>query len=304
VDLTSLIEPARRRHGLITLDEWVRLGLAPRSWYWAIRTGSLEQLHPKVSRLPGAPGTSEQRILAAVLACGDGSMASHRSGLHLWDPSDPPTEVDVIVGRSSGVRLDGVNIHRPTDRADLRPVYRQSIPATNPLRVLLDIGAIDPTLARPALERLVVAGFVTPGAVSATLERHRVRGRAGTAALDAALCDWTMNDKPPDSVLEERMNALVLRFRLPAVEFHVWLKGYEVDFLVAGSRVVIECDGWATHGLIREKFENDRDRENVLVAAGYAFVHVTWRMIRRHPALVAHRVRDVLARHAPHLLVA
>jgi very-short-patch-repair endonuclease len=149
----------------------------------------------------------------------------------------------------------------------------------------------------------VVAGFVTPGAVLATLERHRDHGRAGVTALDRALRDWTMNVKPPDSVLEEAMNALVLRFALPPVKFHELIEGYEVDFLVADSPIVIECDGWATHGLLRDTFESDRERDADLLGAGYMVVRFTWRQIRRRPASVARRLRAVIGRFAPHLVV-
>lgn len=36
---------------------------------------------------------------------------------------------------------------------------------------------------------------------------------------------------------------------------------FEVDFLVCGTRVVIECDGHQVHGLDREQFEFDRIRD-------------------------------------------
>jgi very-short-patch-repair endonuclease len=111
-----------------------------------------------------------------------------------------------------------------------------------------------------------------------------------------------MNERPPDSVLEEAMTRLVMRFSLPQLVFHPRLVGYEVDFLVAGSCIVVECDGWATHGLMRSTFESDRVRDNDLAAAGYV-VRFTWRQICRQPASVARRLRAVIARHEPDLLI-
>jgi very-short-patch-repair endonuclease len=305
VDLTPLIEYARRHHQLVDREAAEAMGMTRRAWYWAIESNRIEQLHPGVARLAGAVDTPEQRILAAVLACGQGTMASHRSAAHLWCPDDrPPSAVDVIVARARhGRTLPRVCVHRPTDVGDLRPAFRANIPVTNPLRTLVDLGAVDADGVRSFLERVVVAGFATPAVVTALLERHRGRGRAGVAALDAALRDWTMNDKPPDSVLEEAMNALLLRFGLPRVTFHALLAGHEVDFLVLDSPIVIECDGWATHGLLREKFEHDRERDAHLTAAGFVVLRVTWRQVRRRPATVAARVRAVIARFAPHLLV-
>jgi hypothetical protein len=275
-----------------------------RQWYWAIESGRLEQVHPGVARLAGALDTPEQRILAAVWACGPSAMSSHLSAAHLWCPAEPPDMVDVIVERGlHGRELPGVRVHRPTDRGDLRPTYRLNIAATNPLRTLLDYGAVQPEGVRSFLERVVVAGWATPNVVRAALERHRGRGRAGIAPLEAALTEWTLNEKPPDSVLEEAMNALAIRFGLPPMTFHPIIAGLEPDFLVTGSIVVVECDGWATHGLLREKFEGDRERDAELVAAGYVVVRVTWRMVKRRPAVAARRIRAVIQRHSPHLLV-
>lgn len=58
---------------------------------------------------------------------------------------------------------------------------------------------------------------------------------------------------PPDSTLETEMANFVAKYRLPPVVFHPIVAGYEVDFLVVDTTVVIECDGWATHGLQRDQ---------------------------------------------------
>ena len=72
-------------------------GLSRSSWYRAIRSGQLEQLHSGVARLHGTPDTAEQRIMAAILAVGRPALASHRSATHLWGVERPRGEpVDVI----------------------------------------------------------------------------------------------------------------------------------------------------------------------------------------------------------------
>jgi very-short-patch-repair endonuclease len=75
------------------------------------------------------------------------------------------------------------------------------------------------------------------------------------------------------------------------MEFHATVAGYEVDFLVVGAKVVVECDGWQWHGLDRDQFEFDRARDAQLLAAGYVTVRVTWRQLRAEPARVAQRIR-------------
>lgn len=98
------------------------------------------------------------------------------------------------------------------------------------------------------------------------------------------------------------MSRLVTAHRLPAMQFHAVLIGYEVDFLVAGSNIVIECDGWGTHGLDRNQFEFDRERNGELVAAGNHILQLTWHRLRYEPRQAADQIRRVIRRWAPHVL--
>jgi very-short-patch-repair endonuclease len=90
------------------------------------------------------------------------------------------------------------------------------------------------------------------------------------------------------------MSDLIRDFGLPAMTFHAIVEGYEVDFLVDNTRIVIECDGWAAHGLDRDQFEFDRVRDADLVAGGYHVVHVTWRQVTQQQVLAAQRIRRVI----------
>jgi len=133
-------------------------------------------------------------------------MASHRSAAHLWCPAqvEPPL-IDVLLPRHIRHRTPpDLVVHRPTDNGDLRPVWRSAIPTTNPLRTLVDLGEVDPDGVRPFFERVVIAGFVAPRSAWAAVERHATKGRQGPAVLREVLRDWTMNERPPDSVLEGR----------------------------------------------------------------------------------------------------
>ena len=124
--------------------------------------------------------------------------------------------------------------------------------------------------------------------------------RALARALDAN----TIDGRPIDSALERRMRALLVRHGLPPCEFHAVCSGYEVDFLVSDTRIIIECDGWAVHGADAEQFEFDRQRGADLAAAGYVMVHVTWTQVTKQPARVAKRIEDVIRRWAPEVLAA
>ncbi|MDP2292370.1 MAG: DUF559 domain-containing protein, partial [Actinomycetota bacterium] len=114
-----------------------------------------------------------------------------------------------------------------------------------------------------------------------------------------ALESWLGEELPPDSKLEAEMARLIAIHRLPPVQFHAIVIGFEVDFLVIGTNVVLECDGWSTHGLDRDQFEFDRMRDGELVAAGYQPVHFTWKMLTKTPDAVADRIRRAVDRWRP-----
>ena len=93
--------------------------------------------------------------------------------------------------------------------------------------------------------------LVELSALEAALTEFARSGRSGVAALRAAIDEWSIDSKPSDSTLESAMNRLIDRYRLPPVHFHPIIEGWEVDFRVVGSPVILECDGWMWHGLDR-----------------------------------------------------
>ncbi len=128
--------------------------------------------------------------------------------------------------------------------------------------------------------------------------------RHGVVALREALERWSIGEKPVDSDLEALMGEILAAFDLPSAEFHSIVGGYEVDFHVVGSCVVIECDGWSSHGLDREQFEYDRFRDVDLLAKGFITVRVTWRMMISSPRAVARRIEAALTTWSPDVLIA
>ncbi len=295
---------AQRHHGLINAAAAQAMGISRSAWYRAIASEQFEPLYPNVVRLWGSASTLPQNALAAVWAAGEGALTSHRTSAWLWGverPSDDP--IDVILRSRLRHSLPArVVIHRPRDLLDLRPIFRFQVPTTNPIRMLLDLGAVDPDAVEQAMIAVLSSRVASPAAIRATLFRHAKRGRRGITPLRSALETWLDEELPPDSALEAAMASVVTAYRLPEMQFHAIVIGYEVDFLVVGTNIVIECDGWVSHGLDRDQFEFDRIRNTEIVAAGYTIVHITWRRLKNNPGDVAERVRSVIQRWAPHLL--
>ena len=301
MDLERVDRYASRHRGLLTFEE---SGLTRARWNTAIARGDAELRHRNVVRLYGAKSTMEMRIEAAVLAAGPDALASHRSAAMLWGVERPAADpIDIILPRRTmRARLSGVVVHRPRDTLQLRPVFRLGVAATDPLRTLVDLGAVDPTGVDAALVRFVVDGYVTPRSVRAALVRHAQHGRHGVVALREALERWSLDEKPADSDLEAQMGEILATFGLPPAEFHAIIHGYQVDFWITGSNVIIECDGWSAHGADHDQFEFDRLRDADLLAKGIITHRVTWRRMVRNPRVVAGRIRTILAEWSPHVL--
>ena len=298
VRLERLDSFAQRHHGLVSRTAAAANGVGRSSWYRAIETGHLEQLYPNVARLWGSQATLAQRALAAVWAAGEGAMASHRTSAALWGiPRADDEAIDILLpSRRRDSRPAGVIVHRPRDLLDLRPIMRQRVPTTNPMRMLLDLGAVDEASVVAAMNAVLASKVASPAAIRGALARHARKGRNGVTALRAAVGAWLDEELPPDSELEARMAALLGDFGLPPVQFHAVVVGFEVDFLVVGTNIILECDGWGSHGLDRDQFEFDRIRNADLAAAGYVIVHFTWRRLTNEPERVAGDIRRVIER--------
>ena len=172
----------------------------------------------------------------------------------------------MLTERRREATLPGVIVHRPRDRRDLSPVLRQNIRTSNILRLLCDLGAVDPPSVSAAVGHVVTTGMASPVALRTAVEVHARRGRHGVPAFREALDEWVIDGKPVDSVLETAMRKLVTTYKLPPVEFHPIVGGYEVDFRIIDSKIVLECDGWETHGRNKRQFEKDRIRDADLIA--------------------------------------
>lgn len=64
------------------------------------------------------------------------------------------------------------------------------------------------------------------------------------------------------------------------------------DVLFRSERLVIEVDGYAYHG--RQRFQEDRTRQNRLVAHGYTVLRFTWADLTQRPDEVSAQVRATL----------
>jgi very-short-patch-repair endonuclease len=215
--------------------------------------------------------TLEATWIAAVKACGEGAVLSHRSAGALWRIT-PPTSgpVDVTVPRRGGRgRRRGICVHRSVTLLPSHCTLRNAIPATKPARTLDDL--------------------------------HRVlSGKEFAAALrEAEYLRLPVGDRfTPDgtrSALEARFLSICRRHRLPSPEVNARVGPFTVDFLWRHERLVAELDGWESHRT-RSAFEADRVRDARLKSCGYEVLRFTHRRVADEAGAVASTLRALLAR--------
>ncbi|MFL5829425.1 MAG: DUF559 domain-containing protein [Solirubrobacteraceae bacterium] len=287
---------ARHQLDLITAVQLYACGIGPHAITRRLRRGLLHRVHHGVylfGPLTFAPGARE---LAAVLACGDSSLVSHRSATALYvltEPIDGPVDVTVIA--SSGRRRDGIAGHRvPELHPDDRTLWN-GIPITSPARTLLDFAS---QAQGDELERAIAEAYalklVTETALRRVLDRYPQRH--GAAALRAEL-DRVGGPAWTRSEAERRMKLLLRQAGLPFPQTNVKISGYLADFLWAQQRLIVEVDGFQFHGH-RYAFERDRKRDAAHVLAGYRVIRITWRALTEEPMAVAVMIARALERAA------
>jgi very-short-patch-repair endonuclease len=198
--------------------------------------------------------------------------------------------------------LRGVTVHRSTDLVLDHTTVRARIRVTNPLRTIVDLGAVLPP---DQVEDALDTGLATPSLFSiAALEwmRNEVtgRGRRGCGVLARVLEDRALGHQVNDSLLESRMARLLRNAGLPPATFHCVVSTpaglflAEVDFAYPEVRLAIEVDGFATHGTPRA-MAKDFVRQNGLVPHGWHVLRFTWGQVVREPEMVARTIAAALA---------
>ncbi|HEY2771917.1 MAG TPA: DUF559 domain-containing protein, partial [Solirubrobacteraceae bacterium] len=95
------------------------------------------------------------------------------------------------------------------------------------------------------------------------------------------------------SKAERILRGQLKRADLPQPLANQFIEGQLVDFVWIKQRLIVEVDGYGTHR-DRVAFERDRRRDQVLTAAGYRVIRITWRQLTQEPLAVIARIAQAL----------
>ena len=275
---------AERQYGVVSRAQLVKLGVPRGAIERRLASGRLLRLHRGVYAVGHRAPRREARWLAAVLAGGEGAVLSHRSAAALWGlcADDGPFPDVTAAGRPP--RHPAIAGHV----ADLRTsevTVRLAIPVTTPARTLADLARVvdRDELVRAVREAQFQRLFHGPSMHEALLRRP-----------SRDLRQLVENAAPTQSVLEDRLLEICDRHRIHRPLTQKLLAGRRVDFLWPEERLVVETDGWQSHGT-RAAFQADRATSNELQLLGYAVLRFTHADLRR-PERVARAIRSGLRR--------
>ena len=186
--------------------------------------------------------------------------------------------------------VPGIRLHRPRSLDDRDTTTHEGIPITTIARTLLDLAAtVRPDRLERALAQAERLQLYDHRAITDVLERSN--GHRGTEPS---------RERPPQSpsspaASSRRGSSPSARAAgLAEPEANSSLaaldhRPYEVDFYFPAHHLVVETDGWETHGT-KAAFKSDRRKDAALTAAGYRVMRFTYDDVVYEPDTVVDRL--------------
>lgn len=290
-----VIEHARANGGIISTREAQALGMDRTTLSRRVEAGVLIRIGRGLMALPGADLARELDLEAACRRLN--AVVSHESAgeMHRFEGLawTPPT---VTVPHRLTHDFPGVRVHQSTDVSDDDVLRIRGLPVTTPERTIIDLAAIlsDRRLDF-VLDRALSSGTVDLTRLSEVFSGLGRRGKPGTTRIRRTLEQRDASYVPPDSVLEQRLLAVIEGDGLPkpTPQFRpAWLvpTNGRVDFAYEDRKLIIEGDSRKWH-LLMKSFEIDRNRDNQAQLAGWRILRFTWHAITERPEEVAVTIR-------------
>ena len=282
---------ADQQHGRIRIDQLRECGLDEAAVRRRVVKGWLHRVHTGVYAVGHTGGGMHADIMAAVLAGGQGAVASHWASAALhgfvrWDER----RVDVSVTGTGGRSRPGIRFHRPRrlDQRDTTTV--EGIRTTTAARALLEIA---PQLTDRHLKRAVrqaqAERAANVGQIADVLRRaggHRATKRLAAVIATGPAPTASGNE---DVVLDLLLDA---GFAHPQVNPRLQIAGgatYHPDFHWPAQRLILEVDSAWHDGPLNG--ELDAERQADLEAAGERVLRTTLEQAVLGPARLVRRLR-------------
>lgn len=284
------------QRALVTRPQVLNLGGSAGAIYRRVRSGQWKTVQPGVYQTDDRRSSWEDQLLAAVLAAGEDSCASHRAALVLWELDGISTApVELTVPYTHGPIPQGAIVHRT--RRPSKSTTRKEIPVTTIERTLLDCCAVlSPLIATKAVESALRKRYTTLEQSYAFLKEQGGRGVKGTRLLRRIL-----NNRRDETTTESGAETEALYYMRqggipePVLQQEFAADGEIIrpDFYWPWGNKAIEIDGIDAHDSA-DKLDGDLKRQNRMMDLGIELRRFSARYVRRHPKEFVEEVRRFL----------
>jgi hypothetical protein len=284
---TAIVRMANRRKGLVTREELLAAGFTRRHIARRLQSQLLIPEYDGIYRVGHCAPNLETSYLAAVLACGEGTLLSGRAAAYLYGlirGTAPKPEVTTPTQR----RPKGVVVHR-TRRVTDTATYR-GIPITTVARTVVDM-APDSTPGELAelFHHAVVKFRVKPYHVEAVLQRRP--NAKGAQTLRRVIKG---DERALLSVLERGFIALLRKHNLPLPNTNIPKDGHWVDCRWPEYRLTVELDSYQFHST-KHAWQQDYQRERKARSRGDAYRRYIWDDVFEDTAPTIADLRELLS---------
>jgi hypothetical protein len=288
---TRAWELAGRQHGVVARRQLLALGFSARSIEHRIERGRLHRVAHGVYAVGWPELNQKRRWMAAILACGDEAVLSHRSAAALWEiGTECGGRIDVSVRRRCELRRPGLQVRGRPALAEEDIVSRDGISVTTAVRTLVDLATeLEPLGVERAVNEADKRDLIDPETLRVALDGYA--GEPGVQALRGLLDKRTF--RLSDSDLEILFRPIAAVAGLPPPLTKQIVNGFEVDFFWPELGLVVETDGLRYHRTASTQARDAR-RDRAHVLAGMSPLRFTHHEIKHEPA----RVRSELTRAA------
>lgn len=288
---------ASRQHGVISRRQARDLGMSDRRITHRLASGRWEPLFPAVYRVEGSVRTWHQELRAALTWAGRRAAISHGAAAALLGFARfKPGAIELSApGRHESRRL--AVVHRVSALPPRELTWVDGLTVTAATRTLVDLAATEePPTLRASVDEALRRKWTTLDKLEAALARSSYQ--RGVAALREMVDRLLGGEAPAESELEARVAEVLETAGFPRpIRQHVirTRRGVRrMDFLIPGTRVVIEADGYAYHSSF-DTFEDQRARHLDVTAKGLVVVPWTWRALDERPEELVEKLRQTLA---------
>jgi hypothetical protein len=279
---------ARDQHGVISRAQLLATGVSEHEIVRRLHTDRMSQRYAGVYYLDSTPATWFTDIQAALFACGEEAIASHRCAAMLWQLDGLSTRmIEVTVPYLESPEPTDISVHR-TRRPNSRTSVK-SIAVTDVEKTILDLASIlSGRVLHKATRSAVRKGLTTVDQLDEAVGRFGGRGVAGTRLVRRIV--RIVADDESGSVAEIDFGEIVFDSPVPrpVQQLRIGMpdgSNAYPDFAWPDRMRIVEVDGFDAHGT-PDQFQRDLQRQNQLLRLGWEIRRFTATEVREEPQRV------------------